>query len=107
MHIFLQIFYNTCKIVFSMIWMLEPAFLTVISVTLLVLALVDYLLPPLTSFLCSFNTWTGQKEKKLNEICQNLSATILYLQSLWRSILQTRNERPNVVRKSIICSGTH
>lgn len=90
------------SIIFFMIWMLEPAFLTVISVTLLVLALVDYLLPPLTSFLCSFNTWTGQKEKKLNEICQNLSATILYLQSLWRSILQTRNERPNVYYTAII-----
>ncbi|XP_076236502.1 ADP-ribosylation factor-like 6 interacting protein 1 isoform X2 [Calliopsis andreniformis] len=85
------------SVIFFLVWMLEPALLTIISVFLLILALVDYLLPPLTSVLCSPDNWSGQKEKKLNEICQNLSETILQIQSLWRSMLKIRNERPNVV----------
>ncbi|XP_076176501.1 ADP-ribosylation factor-like 6 interacting protein 1 [Ptiloglossa arizonensis] len=88
--------------IFFLIWVLEPALLTIISISLLVLALIDYLVPPLTSFLCTVNSWTGQKEKKLNEICQNLSVTILQLQSLWRSMLQTRNDRPHVYYAGII-----
>lgn len=77
--------------------MLEPAILTIISVTLLVLALVDYLVPPVSSWLSPVNKWTGQKEKKLNEICQNLSVIILQLQNLWKLMLKIRNDRPNVV----------
>lgn len=82
--------------IFFMIWMMEPALLTLISMCLLVLALVDYLVPTVASVFCTANNWTGQKEKKLNEICQNLSSTILQLQSTWRSIVQTRNDRPNI-----------
>lgn len=84
-------------IFYSLIWMLEPAILTIISVSLLILALVDYLVPPVSSLLSPVNKWTGQKEKKLNEICQNLSIIILQLQSLWKLMLKTRNDRPNVV----------
>ncbi|XP_053994021.1 ADP-ribosylation factor-like protein 6-interacting protein 1 [Hylaeus volcanicus] len=88
--------------IFFLIWVLEPALLTIISVSLLVLALIDYLVTPLASFLCAVNSWTGQKEKKLNEICQNLSVTILQLQNLWRSMLQMRNDRPNIYYAGII-----
>ncbi|XP_054006667.1 ADP-ribosylation factor-like protein 6-interacting protein 1 [Hylaeus anthracinus] len=88
--------------IFFLIWVLEPALLTIISVSLLVLALIDYLVTPLASFLCTVNSWTGQKEKKLNEICQNLSVTILQLQNLWRSMLQMRNDRPNIYYAGII-----
>ncbi|XP_043261913.1 ADP-ribosylation factor-like protein 6-interacting protein 1 isoform X2 [Colletes gigas] len=77
---------GTTSTIFFLIWVLEPALLTIISVSLLVLALVDYLVSPLTALLCS--SWTGQKERKLNEICQNLSVTLLQLQNLWRSMLQ-------------------
>ncbi|KZC07567.1 ADP-ribosylation factor-like protein 6-interacting protein 1 [Dufourea novaeangliae] len=88
--------------IFFLMWVLEPAFLTIISVFLLVWALIDYLVPPVTSLLCTANGWTGQKEKKLNEICQNLSATILQLQSLWGSMIQIRNDRPNIYCAGII-----
>lgn len=88
--------------IFFLIWMLEPAILTIISVSLLILALVDYLVPPVSSLLSPVNKWTGQKEKKLNEICQNLSIIILQLQSLWKLMLKTRNDRPNVYYAGII-----
>ncbi|CAK9803671.1 ADP-ribosylation factor-like protein 6-interacting protein 1 [Anthophora quadrimaculata] len=88
--------------IFLLIWMLEPAVLTIISISLLVLTSVDYLVPPLTSFLCPVDSWTGQKERKLNKICENLSTIILQLQHLWKSMLQIRNDRPNVYYAGII-----
>ncbi|KAF3423343.1 hypothetical protein E2986_04536 [Frieseomelitta varia] len=89
-------------IIFFLIWILEPAILTILSVTLLVLALIDYLVPPVSSWLSPVNKWTGQKEKKLNEICQNLSVIILQLQNLWKLMLKIRNDRPNVYYLGII-----
>ncbi|XP_017891469.1 ADP-ribosylation factor-like protein 6-interacting protein 1 [Ceratina calcarata] len=88
--------------IFLLIWTLEPTVLTIISVSLLVLALIDYIVPPITSFLSPANNWTGQKEKELDEICQNLSALILQLQSLWKLMLQTRKDRPNFYCAGII-----
>ncbi|CAK9826253.1 ADP-ribosylation factor-like protein 6-interacting protein 1 [Anthophora retusa] len=88
--------------IFFLIWMLEPAVLTIISISLLVLTSVDYFGPPLTSLLCPVDSWTGQKEDKLNRIIQNLSRIILQLQHLWKSMLQTRNDRPNVYYAGIV-----
>jgi len=71
--------------------------LTIISICLLTFALVDYFVPILTSVLCNTQSWTGQKEKKLIEICQNLSGTILQMQNTWISISKMRHDRPNIV----------
>lgn len=95
-----------CKILlcfscYSTIWILEPALLTMISVFLLIFALVDYLVPILTSVLCNAQNWTGQKEKKLIEICQNLSVTILQVQGAWMSVSKIRHDRPNIVSEFI------
>lgn len=91
-------------VIFCTIWILEPTLLTMISMCLLVLALVDYLVPILTSVLCNAQSWTGQKEKKLIEICQNLSVTIVQIQNTWASMAKIRHDRPNVYYSvTIIC----
>ncbi|KAI4492079.1 hypothetical protein M0802_010087 [Mischocyttarus mexicanus] len=81
--------------IFCMIWMLEPALLTLISLSLLILALVDYFVPTIIPIFCTADSWTGQKEKKLNEICHNISEAILQFQSSWRYIINMRYSRPN------------
>ncbi|XP_032683450.1 ADP-ribosylation factor-like protein 6-interacting protein 1 [Odontomachus brunneus] len=81
--------------IFSSIWILDPSLLAIISFCLLILALVDYLVPILTSLLCNAQSWTGQKEKKLIEICQNLSATMTQIESMWTSLARIRLDRPN------------
>ncbi|KAH0956437.1 hypothetical protein HN011_000360 [Eciton burchellii] len=83
-------------VIFCTIWILEPTMLTIISICLLTFALVDYFVPILTSVLCNTQSWTGQKEKKLIEICQNLSGTILQMQNTWISISKMRHDRPNI-----------
>lgn len=92
--------------VFCMVWILEPALLTLISLTLLVLTLVDYFVPTIISIWCTADSWTGQKEKKLNEICYNLSEAVLQLQNVWTSVINIRNGRPNFFYGMIILSLT-
>ncbi|XP_020282753.1 ADP-ribosylation factor-like protein 6-interacting protein 1 [Pseudomyrmex gracilis] len=88
--------------VFCTIWILEPPLLTMISMCLLIFALVDYLVPTLTSFLCNAQSWTGQKEKKLIEICQSLSDAILEIQRVWASLSRIRHNRPNLYYSAVI-----
>ncbi|XP_011870536.1 PREDICTED: ADP-ribosylation factor-like protein 6-interacting protein 1 [Vollenhovia emeryi] len=89
-------------VIFCTVWILEPALLTMISICLLIFALVDYLVPIFTSVLCNAQSWTGQKEKKLIEICQNLSATMLQVQGIWASISKIRHDRPNIYYSATI-----
>lgn len=91
---------------YSTIWILEPPLLTMISMCLLIFALVDYLVPTLTSFLCNAQSWTGQKEKKLIEICQSLSDSILEIQRVWASLSRIRHNRPNLVCENLFTSCT-
>lgn len=81
--------------------MSEPAFLTVVSITLLILALIDYLVPILTSTFLSSNDWNGKKERKLEDICQSLSGFILQMQDFWALMLKARNNRPTIVRNHL------
>lgn len=78
---------------------MEPAVLTVISISLLLLALGDYLGPILISTFYSANSWTGQKERKLDEICQSLSNALVQLQNLWRAALWARTNHTSMVRR--------
>lgn len=82
--------------IFLLMWFMEPAVLTVISIALLLLALGDYLGPILISTFCSANSWTGQKERKLDEICQGLSNTFIQIQNIWRTALWARNNHANM-----------
>lgn len=67
------------------------------SISLLIAALIDYLVPILSSTFFAANSWTGQKERKLDDICQSLSLTIFRLQNAWNILWDTRNNRPNFV----------
>lgn len=76
--------------------------MTIISLALLTLALIDYLVPIITSTFISATTWNGQKERKFDEICQSLSEMILQVKIMWKYILNARNNRPNIVRNFLI-----
>ncbi|KAG8041340.1 hypothetical protein G9C98_002328 [Cotesia typhae] len=95
------VIFGTTSLIFFMIWMIEPAFLTIISMTLLILALADYLVPIAVSTFISSSAWNGQKERKLDEICQRVSKFILQAQSIWKFILNARSNRPNLYYGSI------
>ncbi|XP_043274274.1 ADP-ribosylation factor-like protein 6-interacting protein 1 [Venturia canescens] len=77
------------------VWILEPAFLTIIALCLATCALIDYLVPIVAPKFVSSSAWNGQKERKFDEICQTLSAAILYMDKEWKFLLNARNNRPH------------
>ncbi|EFN80543.1 ADP-ribosylation factor-like protein 6-interacting protein 1 [Harpegnathos saltator] len=82
--------------IFCTIWILELSLLAIVCISLSIVALIDYLVPVLTSLLCNAQSWTGQKEKKLIEICQNLSTTMAQIENIWTSAAKIRIDRPSI-----------
>ncbi|KAK0178596.1 hypothetical protein PV327_007474 [Microctonus hyperodae] len=81
---------------FLLIWIMEPAFLTIISMIMLLLTLTDYFVVVISSTFFPSSGWNGQKERKLDEICKTLSETTLQIQSIWKFIINARHNRPNL-----------
>ncbi|GLH00177.1 Acyl carrier protein, mitochondrial [Gryllus bimaculatus] len=82
--------------VFLFLWYLDPSVLTTVSVLGLITTLVDYLVPTLTASICHPDSWTGLKERKLEEICRNLIATQTQLMFYWALFYDMRQSRPRV-----------
>lgn len=91
---------------YSVIWILEPFLLTIISICFLALSLTDYLVPIAISVLCNPQNWTGQKEKKLIEISQNVSATLAQIKGMWNSFLKLQLNHPHMVHVLFIFDQT-
>lgn len=54
---------------------MEPSLLSTVSVTLLLVTLLDYLVPTLSASLCDPSHWTAAKEKSYEQICATLAHT--------------------------------
>nr|CAD7604665.1 unnamed protein product [Timema genevievae] len=89
---------------FLLFWLLDPSLLTTVSVIGLVAALVDYLVPTLTASLCHPESWTGAKERKLEDICRALVITEHQGISYCKTFYEMRNTRPKMYYLSVIVS---
>ena len=56
--------------------------LTLMSVCGLVMTLLDYIIPKVVASVFSEDSWTSEKEKKLEQICQEMVSNYLYFFSL-------------------------
>nr|CAD7409249.1 unnamed protein product [Timema poppensis] len=89
---------------FLLFWLLDPSLLTTVSVIGLVAALVDYLVPTLTASLSHPESWTGAKERKLEEICRALAIAEHQGFSYCKTFYDMRNTRPKMYYLSVIVS---
>ena len=55
----------------------EPSMLTLMSVCGLVMTLLDYIIPKVVASVFSEDSWTSEKEKKLEQICQEMVSNYL------------------------------
>jgi hypothetical protein len=83
--------------IFRLFWYLDPSVLTAVSVIGLIATLVDYLVPTLTASICHPENWTGNKEKKLEEICRDLAYSQTQAAAKWAMFYDMRHSRPKVV----------
>nr|CAD7392733.1 unnamed protein product [Timema cristinae] len=89
---------------FLLFWLLDPSLLTTVSVIGLVAALVDYLVPTLTASLSHPESWTGAKERKLEDICRALAIAEHQGFSYCKTFYDMRNTRPKMYYLSVIVS---
>lgn len=89
---------------FLLFWYLDPSVLTTVSVIGLIATLVDYLVPTLTASICHPESWTGSKERKLEEICRGLAHTQAQLAMKWASFYDMRHSRPKVYYATVVSS---
>merc|ERR1712127_914161 len=64
------------------VWYLDPTLVTLLSLISLFLSLADYLGPKILDKIFKPESWTGEKEKRLEGGCQSLVSLSLLLSSL-------------------------
>lgn len=72
-------------ILFTLLWLLDPSVLTLVSMIGLILTLCDYLVPSLASSLFKVDKWNGKKEKDFEDLCVNLILYKAKLELAWAS----------------------
>jgi hypothetical protein len=75
----------------------SPSLLTVLSLFCLVVAILDYVGPIVSSALWKQENWTPSKERQLESICKSLAAGYLSVRQGWHSMLELRSNRPGMV----------
>lgn len=83
------------------LWTVEPSLLSTVSVTLLLVTLLDYLVPALSASLCDPTHWTAAKERSYEQIC----ATVAHTYTV--SVLQIRAFRELKISSPKLVSFCH
>lgn len=87
---------GSITIIFTVLWYCDPPFVTVASLLLLLLTLLDYAGPRLLPMLFNPDMWSGQKEAQLERISQDLVnlSTLMSSTVMWCS--QKKSLSPNL-----------
>ncbi|XP_066998049.2 ADP-ribosylation factor-like protein 6-interacting protein 1 isoform X2 [Anabrus simplex] len=91
---------TTCG--FLLFWYLNPSVLTTISVIGIIITLVDYLVPTLTASLCRPDSWTGLKERKLEEISIGIVDIMQNMSVLLSRFYDLRQSRPTMYFGAVV-----
>ncbi|XP_065212809.1 ADP-ribosylation factor-like protein 6-interacting protein 1 [Planococcus citri] len=73
--------FGISTIAFIIVILLDPTLLSFASSLALFLVLLDYFAPIVISKIFNPQSWTGPKEKKLDEICSNLACSYISVKS--------------------------
>merc|ERR1719187_713801 len=76
-----------------LLWM-SPSMITLISLLGLVVTMLDYLGPVLMDRIFSSTQWTGEKEKKLDNVCKSLVSASLLFSSCFSSYSNLKTNSP-------------
>lgn len=90
------VIFGFITVTFLFVWWLDPAVLTLVSVLGILAVLVDYLVPTLAASFCRADSWTGTKEKRLEEVCRSLVSAETCLRSVCTGLGAWRTSRPKL-----------
>merc|ERR1712127_247944 len=86
------------------VWYLDPTLVTLLSLIGLFLSLADYLGPKILDKIFKPESWTGEKEKRLEGGCQSLVSLSLLLSSLSFSLSSMKHSSP-LIHFSVVTVG--
>ena len=80
--------------VYLILYWLSPSMLTLLSIVGLLFTMLDYLGPKLMDRIFNPSQWTGEKEKKLDNVCKSLVSTSLLVSSCCNSFSNLKTNSP-------------
>ena len=81
---------------YLMIYTADLTTLTLLSVVGLLLTLLDYLTPLVAAKVFPADSWSREKEKKLESLCRALVNTGVFLRSCWATYSQAKAGKPTL-----------
>jgi len=85
---------GSLTLTYLILFWLSPSILTLLSIIGLVVTLLDYLGPMLIDKIFCSTQWTGEKEKKLDNVCKSVVNTTFFLSSCWTSLSNLKTTSP-------------
>jgi len=85
---------GTLSFLFLLVWSQDPSVLTLFGMIGLVMTLLDYAVPLVQAKLFAENSWTADKEQRLDQICQELVFVKTGIRRLANSLLRFRETSP-------------
>ncbi|CAD7091121.1 unnamed protein product [Hermetia illucens] len=95
------IIFAVISIFYLLLWYLDLSTLTLISLSLLVVTIIDYVFPLVSRIVFKTENWTGTQENKFEEICQELCATKIKLCSFYNYIFTAKEEKSTMFLISV------
>jgi len=89
---------------FLVVWYMDPSMLTLMSVCGLVMTLLDYIIPKVVASVFSEDSWTSEKEKKLEQICQEMMFVRTGLGRVCEGMGAYRETSPLIYLSSVVVS---
>jgi len=95
---------GTLSILFLVIWSQEPSMVTLVALLGLLVTLLDFLVPRIQEKMFSKESWSADKEQKLEKICQELVFVRSLGRRLWAALGEYKASSPCVYLLAVIVS---
>jgi len=77
--------------IFSIIWYLEPSVLTTFSLLGVLLCMLDFIVPTLSSYMFSSSEWTVVQERQFETICGRILNAKQHIKNLFSALSKMKN----------------
>lgn len=84
----------TAKFIF--VWYWDPTLITLLAFSGLFLTLADYLGPRIINQVCGQDSWTGAKEKRYDQVCEDIVALLENVEVAFQYCREARGRKPIV-----------
>jgi len=93
---------GSLSLLFLLVWYKDPSMLTLMSVVGLLITVLDFAIPRLQAKLFPESAWSAEKERKLDQICQELMFTKTGLERISDTVFKYKRDSPIIYFTSLV-----